>query len=70
MPKELFIKNGEIYCPHCACDNVRIRLKKLLECTQNTAIVQQNKPKFLAEFKKFKGKKSKYEIIHLCLQCK
>ena len=70
MPKELFIKNGVIYCPHRACDNVRTRLTKLLECTQNSAIVQQNKPIFLAEFKRFKGKKSNYEIKHLCKECK
>ena len=70
MPKELYIKHGEIYCPHRACDNVRTRLTKLFECTQNSTIVQQNKSIFLAEFKKFKkGKKSDY-IQHLCLECK
>jgi hypothetical protein len=70
MPKELYIKKGEIYCAHRACDNVMSRLTYLLECTQNSAIVQQNKSLFLAEFKRFKGKKSNYDIKHLCKECK
>ena len=67
-PKERYVRNREIYCPHCACNVVSAKLVKFLKCSQN--IIKQKQSLFLSEFENIKGKKSNYKIKHICLECK